>query len=145
MKANIRLERIGGKYMGLSDLELLAWRMCEGITGDPNRKKSPPKSRDWVAEITGFDARYGYKREFMHGKPDYALANSKGTRGVCVSYILESGCVYEVAAPQSWSATRRYYATVTGDGDVVEISKEVLDQCLRSHSESTFAPPPDNG
>lgn len=143
MKANLRLERIGGEYMGLSGPELLTWRMCSAYPGG-EQHRSPPKSRDWVAEIVGFDARYGYKRKFIHGKSDYARSNARATRGLYINYILESGHLYEVASPQSWKQTKRYFATVTDDGDVVEILKEVVDQCLKDHLESTSAQPQDS-
>ena len=33
-------------------------------------------SKSWIAEITGKDAKFGLKREFLNGVRDYSRANS---------------------------------------------------------------------
>ncbi len=67
------------------------------------------KPRNWVARITGLDDRYGFKREFVPGYKDYITANSIGSRGVTVTYMLEEMHIYEVSSPISWRSLDRYY------------------------------------
>jgi len=70
-----------------------------------------------------------------HGRWDYSQANGKGSRGVYIHYILESGRLYQVAAPTSWKSTDHYYCTVSEDGDIVRITKEEAQEWLaRKHS-----------
>jgi len=92
------------------------------------------KHRDWVARIVGLDPQYGFQREFVQGKKDYAHSNSKGTRGVYINYILDEGFIYEVSAPQSWKRTDRYFCRVVS-GEITKISKEDVEEWLNSHSE----------
>jgi len=86
--------------------------------------------RYWVAEIVGFDIKYKYKRVFVKGNRDYLEANGAGTRGVFVNYVLESGHIYEVKSPETWTRTRKYFCTVTDDGDIFEIDQEAVDQWI---------------
>lgn len=88
----------------------------------------------WVAEITGFDDKFGYQRIFLPYNKDYSHANSKGSRGVYAHYILEQGRIYEVKEPISWKNTIRYFCTVDADGDIVKITKEDVDECLNEIS-----------
>ena len=85
----------------------------------------------WVAKIIGFDPNFKYKREFIKGKKDYLKSNSKGSRGIFIYYLLESGFIYEVKN----NSKRRYFCKVNDDGDIIEISKEEVDQWINEHSE----------
>lgn len=67
------------------------------------------RPRPWVARIVGADPQYGFAREFVRPKKDYAEAGGTGSRGVFLWYELPEG-VYEVNAPQSWKRTDRYFA-----------------------------------
>lgn len=83
------------------------------------------KPRCWVAQITGYDSRYGYKREFVSpSKMDFSQANSAKSRGVYAIYKLEPG-VYEVSDPQSWQRTERYFVKVDA-GQAQRISEDEL-------------------
>lgn len=101
----------------------------------PERLVGPTQPKQWVAELTGFDDKFGYKREFLPYNKDYSRANSKGSRGVYAHYILEQGRVYEVKEPVSWKNTIRYFCAVDAEGDIVKISKEDVDECLKEISE----------
>lgn len=81
----------------------------------------PPSS--WVAEITGTDTKYKFKRQFLPFKKDYSRANSVGSRGVYANYILESGHVYDIKDNKE-----RYYCQVLNDGQIVRMTESgVLD------------------
>jgi hypothetical protein len=68
----------------------------------------------------------------LNGKWDYAKANSKGSRGVYIHYILESGNLYQVASPCSWKTTDHYFCTVSDDGDIVKMTQEEAFEWLRN-------------
>ena len=95
-----------------------------------------------VAEITGFDPKYKYARNFLKRKLDYSRANSKGSRGVFAEYILESGKIYEVKQQISWKKVDRYFCTVTNDGDIERLDEKEVIEWLKSRSESTSLPQP---
>ena len=97
----------------------------------------PPSG--WVAEITGFDDVYKYKREFLRYRKDYSRANSKGSRGVFAEYILESGKVYDVRSNKN-----RYFCTVNEQGDIVKIQETEVKEWLKNRSESTSSQQPDS-
>lgn len=82
----------------------------------------------WVAQITGLDARYGLARRFIRPLTDFSRANSVGSRGVYGYYILDDG-IYEVNRRLSWRNCRRYFVRAQ-DGQVAEISREEVMQCL---------------
>lgn len=84
---------------------------------------APPRS-SWVAEISGPDAKYGLKREFVKSKLDYSHANSKGSRGIFAEFLLDEGKIYEVKARTSWGRSDRYFCIVTENGDIKEIDEE---------------------
>lgn len=68
------------------------------------------KHKSWVAEITGTDAKWGFKREFVNARED---ENIKGK-----FFTLEEGCIYDVNCAQSG----RKYVTVKSC-KVVELSQ----------------------
>lgn len=87
----------------------------------------------YVAEVVGFDRRYGYARRFVKGFTDYSKANSKGSRGVYKTFLIDSGKVYEVKEKNSWSSSRIYYCYVEPKiGNIVEIRKHEVDNYLKS-------------
>lgn len=87
------------------------------------------RSRCWVARIFGSDGRGGWARAFVDGCRDYSRANSKGSRGIYITYFLEEGPVYEISAPQTWGSTDRYFARVI-DGAIERLTKEEVERCL---------------
>jgi hypothetical protein len=119
MKASLSLEFIGASthdYLKGAErtLEILGMKL------DPeDRVRGGP----WVAEVQR-RSDGGIKLDFLWGKRDYAKANSKGTRGVYVHYVLEQDRLYWVQSPQSWKSTIRYYAAVTPSGEVRRLTDE---------------------
>jgi len=87
----------------------------------------------WVAQIIDFDPHFKYKREFIRGKKDYSEANSKGSRGVFVFYLLESGNIYEVKTYKS-----RYFCKVNQEGEIIKMTKEEVDKWLKELSDLPF-------
>lgn len=128
MRASLRLEAIGddahaaGRIAG-KRLEALGCAQVAPLLSWP--------ARQWCAELTGLDARYGFARRFLPGKKDYARGNGRGSRGVHVYYTLESGHLYEVCAPVSWKHDDRYCCTVTEDGTIVRMTREETQAWLR--------------
>lgn len=91
-------------------------------------------ARGWVDELIRMDwGRSDFVRMRLHGKRDYARANGVGSRGINELYLLEWGRVYEVRQPISWRRSRQYYAGVSDDGDVVELTREQVEEVLCGH------------
>lgn len=86
--------------------------------------------RPWVAQITGKDLKYKLKRNFLNPKKDYTHSNSKGSRGIFLVYILESGCIYEVNSQISWKNWERYFCTVDEQGDIIRLEESDLDDAM---------------
>lgn len=131
MKANLSIEAIGDNtdqefFRGLTN------SLSPGL-GDVTFGK-PPKSY-WVAEITGSDPVYKYARAFLKGKKDYTKANSVGSRGVFINYLLESGHLYEIKAQVSWKSNDRYFCMVSDAGEITKLTPEEADQWLKEHLE----------
>jgi len=142
MKAVLEIELFGDDTRQLCKL----WRniMNEGMPGLGDMTIGTMPRNSWVAEITGTDPKYKYKRKFLKSKKDYSRANSKGSRGVFIEYLLESGCYYDVSAQTSWKNVDRYFCTVNDEGDIVKMSEEEVIQCLKDHSELTSSQQPDS-
>jgi hypothetical protein len=93
------------------------------------------RERAWVAKITGLSDKYGLDREFVRAAKDYRRANSRGTRGVYASYMLEYGYIYEVSSPQSWSTTERYFLLAGPHGGERMSKSDVISWLKKSFSE----------
>jgi len=89
--------------------------------------RMPP--RHWVAQIFGSNGRGGWVRNFLPGARDYSKANSVGSRGIMVSYLLQTGPIYEISEPTSWGTTERYFARVV-DGKLVRMTADQVNACL---------------
>ena len=69
----------------------------------------PSGGKEWVAEITGRDPKYTFKREFLNAVArDWSYSGKTGT----TSYELEPGKVYEVNEP--WKG-RRFVEVQNGE------------------------------
>ncbi|WP_256846893.1 hypothetical protein [Paenibacillus sp. Pae108] len=99
-----------------------------GKTMFGNEDKNPFR-RPWVADITGNDPKYKFKRSFLRGRKDYSEANKKGSRGVYYYYELDPGRVYEINELTSSKNTRRFFARVA-DGQLIEIDEMEVKSCL---------------
>lgn len=128
MKASLKIEAIGDD---VNQICKLYTRMAnDALPGLGDMTFGGAPFRYWVAEITGYDPKYKYARTFLKPKKDYSQANSKGSRGVFLYFLLESGKIYEAK-----TSKRRYFCIVDEDGNIVEVEKEYVDQWLNDHSE----------
>jgi len=124
MKAALEIELFGDDTRQYCKL----WKniMNEGMLGLGDVTIGTMPSLSWVAEITGKDQKYKYARKFLKGKKDYSRANSKGSRGIFMEYLLESEHYYEVSAQISWKNIDRYFCTVDNEGNIVRIDEAEL-------------------
>jgi hypothetical protein len=53
-------------------------------------------ARPWVARVVGWAVNGSPLREFIKGLKDYSAANSVGSRGVYMFFILTPGHLYEI-------------------------------------------------
>jgi hypothetical protein len=127
MKAQIKIEAVGDDVdQFLRQFRNLTNDLAPGL-GDMTFGK--PLHTYWVAQITGVHPKYKYERQFLRGKKDYTHANRKGSRGVFVYYLLESGNVYEVKK----SSKCRFFCIVDDEGDVVEVDKDYVEKWINDH------------
>lgn len=101
-------------------------RQVESATGVANPFRGGGPKSPWVAEITGTDPTYGLRRNFLKGSKDYSEANSKGSRGVHLYFVLRPGKLFEVYSKETWGSSRRYFAKVV-DGSLIEIERAEVD------------------
>ncbi len=105
MKASLRLE-----YIGFNTLA--------------------PK-KPWVAEIQGFDVKHSFSRKFLNGEIDFSEANSKGSRGVWLFFLLSEDRIYQVSAFESWKSQQKYFC-MAENGVIKKIAREeVVEMCIR--------------
>jgi hypothetical protein len=125
MKATLSLEAIGyNTYKSFSDFDRLSSKW-----GYPN---DPAPFPCWVAEIIRwYPLDQDYSRRYLKYSTDYSKSNSKGSRGVYFWYILESGRIYQIKEPQSWSRTKLYFCKVSDNGEIIEIAEDEARQCLK--------------
>lgn len=136
MIAMLGLEAIGddadfrGKMRDARIQQSAAWQRALHTGGvrqlllDEQRYASRPKA--WCARITGRTAGGGFVREFLRGRKDYREANGTGSRGVYRWFELAEGELYEVNAPQSWTAADRYFCKAVR-GKVERLTAEEVD------------------
>ncbi len=82
--------------------------------------------RPWVAEVHGIERR----RVFLRGKKGYERANSVGSRGVTLNYVLSEGRVYEVREQKTWRAWDHYFC-FAADGRVWRIPEDQVETTIR--------------
>jgi len=131
MKATIKIECVGDDSVAHIKLarsitkDLLGGRAAHAVFGSAH-------ARYFVAEITATDEKFGYKRTFLPCKKDYRNSNATGSRGIIAHYIIDSGKIYDVKSPVSWRSSERYFCTVDECGDIVKLTKEEVDRCLKN-------------
>ena len=132
MKAHLALEWIGYDL----DTQLARTdRFLARLSGaNDGREIKGLSKRPWVAEITGPSERFGFERRFVEGMIDFKNANSKGSRGVELHFVLESGRIYEVRHHGSWKTESRYFCVITEDGDIEEVEEAWAKDRLTSTS-----------
>ncbi len=145
MKASLGIEAIGYENWrhaqalrtALRESPQNATRLREATRGlrrgchrpAPGNGISPPW---WVRRIMGAAYHCGWRYQDVTATVDYADANSAGTRGVMLYYILESGHVYHVQYTPSWGRTAQYFCRVTHEGEIEQISREEVLRCLQN-------------
>lgn len=122
----LKLEAIGDDarqfYRDISGNEILKETLFGGGKN--------PFRRPWVAEITGEDPKYKFKRVFLKGRKDYSeAADKKGSRGVYYYYVLDPGKIYEINDLVSLKSTKRYFARVLA-GEIIEMTEDEVKECL---------------
>lgn len=128
MIVTLRLEAIGDNYRRLDAAPLKRTLYEVRRRSEHAQRLLDPKMRPWVAEITGLHRIRGLERSFLNGMRDYRDANSSGSRGVYLTFVLYEGRIYEVQEVLSWSRKRRYLCRVE-QGRVVEMA--LADVALR--------------
>jgi len=114
----LRLEHPGENYdTGQAHHEE---RFRRGMMRVDEMKKHFVDRTPWVAEITGWSG--GPERSFLDGHKDYERADHKGERGVCRTFHLRPGRVYEVCHWEGFETKRRYFCQVV-EGEVVKITE----------------------
>lgn len=130
MKHIIAFEAIGDDADGLNKAMRRVSRQVEAILPGYGALLSPgPRNGPWVAEITGLDPVYRFARRFVCGQKDYTNANSIGSRGVMVHFVVDEGPVYEASCRTSWRKGRRYFFRVV-DGREIELDEAEVRACL---------------
>lgn len=87
------------------------WLKLEAI-GDDQSALLGRGSMGWVAQLFGTSPRHGFQRSFLNGVKDYTNANSKGSRGVTLEFMLEDGPIYEVFERFTWHRSGRYFLRI---------------------------------
>lgn len=128
MKATLSLEFIGADSADWLNAMTRQFNQVAPGLGDLmiGRAKNSP----WVAEILGRHPHFKLDRRFLKSNRDYSRANSKGSRGVYLWYVLESDHLYEVNARVSWKNSNRYFCSVTEDGDIYTLNDEEVEEWL---------------
>lgn len=84
---------------------------------------SMPSTKPWVAKIIGLSKKYGFVREFLHGKKDLAKSSGSGNRGVYLRFVVDSGVLYEVKRRTSWRSSERFFF-VFDNGEMTKLTKQ---------------------
>lgn len=86
----------------------------------------------WCARLTGLDATYGFKRQFVRGVRDYSSAATHTGRvtGVMMYFALPSG-IYDTYDPGD--KPHRKFIQVDMNGDICTITREAVIQCLKNN------------
>lgn len=123
MKASLALEVFGIRdRQAIKDFDGFC-RRC-GILNDSDA----PPMMPWVAEVIGTE--FGPKLRFLPSKRDYSKANSRASRGVMEHFVVEEDRLYRVGERIAWRRSQEYWAAVTPDGNVVQLSDEVAKEWL---------------
>jgi hypothetical protein len=126
MVAALTLESIGDNHRVLTKQGKAA--LLRGRDPSAHLLRLLDRPGPWVARITGHSLEYGLAREFLRPRRDYKDANSVGSRGIRLCYLLPEG-VYEVHAWETWQRERRYFVRSQA-GRITEISREEVETWL---------------
>jgi hypothetical protein len=99
-------------------------------------RKTEQSFKPWVAQITGFDCRFGLQRKFALGKLDLSQCNKKGTRGARLAFYLPAG-LYEVCSysrDKKFRTTKDQYFIACSDGRIRRTNRQWVNKCLEEQS-----------
>lgn len=91
----------------------------------------------WVARITGPDARFGFKREFLNPLRDYSTArvtSRRQTKGVVLEWLLPPEGVYEIRLFEGKRGVERRRFYRVEDGELVEVAREEVIEWIRRNA-----------
>lgn len=138
MKASLCLEYIGE---GFAHTEaILSMKMFLASGGRDRGVEISKCRKPWVAEITGTDDKFGFQRQFLRGNVQRKRSSSTGNRGSELWFTIESNHIYQVQYFASWRDKRRYFVTVTDDGEIVKVEEK----WVRNRLELMSSPPQGN-
>ena len=130
MKATLKLEYIGeAQDARLSLYGKMVDQVSQGLSKEVIGKTK--LRQPWVAEITGLDVKYGFKREFLKGNWQRKRSNANGSRGTELWFTIEFGKLYEVKSPVSWRSIDRYFCVVSESGDIKKLSETEAKKWLK--------------
>ena len=90
-----------------------------------------PDSHPWCARLLGLDEKCGFRREFIKGIYDYTYTSRyAGSKTVLIFYAVPPG-IYQVYDNINRSRGRKYFVRVTDEGEIVEIERDDVLECLR--------------
>ena len=133
MKATLELEYIGADSADY--LNAMCRQLNQAAPGLGDRFVGRPSPGPWVAEIVGKYPSGKLQRAFVRSNRDYSRANSKGSRGVCLWFVLEADHLYEVHARVSWKSSVNYFCAVTDHGDIQTLTDDEVAEWLSALSE----------
>jgi hypothetical protein len=130
VKATLALEFIGADSADW--LNTMTKQFNQLAPGFGDRFIGRSRSGPWVAEIIGRHPKFKLDRKFLPSNRDYTRANSKGSRGVYLWYILESNHLYQVNARVSWKNSERYFCATTESGELYYLTDGEADEWLNA-------------
>lgn len=83
----------------------------------------PVERRPSVGKIVAYDLFDGWELDWVRGRIEFSQANSKGSRGVRISFVLEEGPVYRLRHFVSWKREVIEYIQWVG-GERIEWTEE---------------------
>lgn len=131
MKATIELEHIGADTADWLNAMCRSFDSLGG-KGFGDKFIGRPSSGPWVAEVTGKYPSGKLQRTFVRSNRDYSRANSKGSRGVYLWFVIESEKLYEVHERVSWKNSRNYFCAVTENGDIKTLTDQEATEWLNA-------------
>lgn len=85
----------------------------------------------WVAQIFASNGGGGWVRDFLPARRDYSNANSAGSRGTILNYVLDEGPIYEIKRRVSWQRAERGFLRIV-DGQPVPMTADEVSACLEN-------------
>jgi len=90
--------------------------------------------RPWVAHLAGYDPKFKFKRDFLDGQVDYALADTSATHGVFMFFILQDGQAYEAHNPIDGRFPQRFFCTPDSAGGIKLIDEAEARRLIDSNT-----------